>query len=244
MSILILINNQKLKKHKKKNKIRVRNKIKKWNFFKNSTKYFVFLKKNNTINQFFKFNIYNTFNFFFFKLLLNNQYFFYYKLLLKKKSYLNKKTIGYLTLKVDKNNIFGLLSNKNFKLKYWCTPASLKLIKKKKTRKFNIENIMDDLILKLKNFKLNKIHIKFYGKQLYSKKLLNKLKNTTYNVKVLSIERNLNIVFNGCKLSKKKRKKRRLKFSFPFKFRTNLYRKNYFINKYANLNNSLITNVK
>lgn len=241
MSILILINSQKIKKHKRKNKIRVRNKIIKWNFFKNSTKYFIFLKKNNAISQFFKFNIYNNFNLFFFKLLLNNQYFFYYKLLLKKKSYLNKKTIGYLTLKVEKNNIFGLLSNKNFKLKYWCTPASLKLIKKKKTRKFNIENIMDDLILKLKNFKLNKIHIKFYGKQLYSKKLLNKLKNTTYNIKVLSIERNLNIVFNGCKLSKKKRKKRRLKFSFPFKFRTNLYKKNYFINKYAHLNNSLIT---
>lgn len=244
MSILILINKQKIKKIQLKKKIRAKNKINKWNFFKGSLKYFIFLKRNKYIKQFYKFNIFNNLNLFFFKLLINFQYFFYYKLLLKKKSYYNKRNIGYLTLKVEKNNIFGLLSNKNFKLKYWCTPASLKLIKKKKTKKFNIENIMDDLLLKLKNFKLNKIHIKFYGKQLYSKKLLNKLKNTNFNIKVLTIEKKINIVFNGCKLGKKKRKKRRLKFSFPFKFRTNLYNKNYSFDKYSKLTKPYITNVK
>lgn len=244
MSIFLLINTQKKKKFKIRRKNKYKNKITKWNLFKSSQKYFIFLKKNKKIKSFFKFNIYNNFNFYFYNILFNFQYFFFYKVLLKKKRYYNKKNIGFLILKVKRNNIFGLLSNKNFKLKYWCTPASLKLIKKKKTRKFNIENIMDDLVLKLKNFKLNKIHVKFYGKQLYSKKLLKKLKVSNYRIKILSISRNLNIVFNGCKLSKKKRKKKRLKFSFPFKFRTNLYNKNFITNKYSNFQISNLKYVK
>jgi len=224
---LKLIKNYKRKQNKRKIKIT------KWNFYKTFQLYFNLLKKTKK-HLYYKSNIINNFHFFFYNLLFNFNLFTFYKYLIKRKSYLNKKNIGYLTLITKKNNIFGLLSNKNEKLKYWCTPASLKLLKKKKTRKFNIENIMDDLVIKLKQYKLNKVHVKFYGKRLQSKKLINKLKNTSYRVKILSISKSLNVVFNGCKLGKQKRKKKRMKFSFPFKFRINFYKKNFIKNKFLN----------
>jgi ribosomal protein S11 len=154
---------------------------------------------------------------------LNNKFFF--KNNLKKNLYINNKYIGYLYIKNKKNNIFGLLTNKKNQLKYWCTPASLKLIRKKKTKKFNIDILFDNLIFKLKRYKIFKLNLKFFGKKLNIKKLIKQFKLKNLKIKLLSIECKNNISFNGCKLSKKKRKRRRRKKSFNFIFRALKYKK-------------------
>jgi hypothetical protein len=153
---------------------------------------------------------------------------FFFKI--KNIMYSNRKiknnSVGFLAIKINKNNIFGLLSNKNFKLKYWCTPSSLKLLRKKKTKKFNFDMILTQLKNQISFLKYSKIHLQFFGKRiLILKKLKILLADTAKSFKILSIKRSLKIVFNGCKLSKKRRKRKRLKFSFSFKGRLPLHKK-------------------
>lgn len=226
-----------LKTYKKRKFIYVKDRFKlKKNFkFNKRITFFKKVIKYNKNLKILKFNIFKKFINSFNNLIYNLKFvqkFSYNKFFKKRKIFYNKKNIGYFSVFITRNNIRGILSNKKYELKYWCTPASLKLIKKKKTKKFNIDCIIDDLILKLKFLRFNKIHFKFYAKRLFIKKFLNQIKKKSYKIKILSLEKKLNIVFNGCKLSKKKRKKKRLKFSFPFKFRTLFYKKNYELNKY------------
>ncbi len=172
-------------------------------------------------------------------LLLTNSYFFY-RIFVKRLRYRRRRRIrrGFLALNSLGNNIFGLLSDGKYCLKYWCTPASLKLIKKKKTRKFNLDLIAADLLAKVVLMKYRYLYLSFKCKRFRLRKVLDLFKGAK-RIKLMVLTRSLDIRFNGCKLGSRPRKRRRLKFSYAFKYRVRLYTRKLIPDKYENIPISL-----